>query len=183
MKVKQHGFTIVELLIVIVVVGILAAISIVAYTGIQQAARDSARTTAVRQIQRALEAYRAEHGVYPPRVGIGTNAPAGFVGVWGSGYHYSIDTRDNWLQTLVSSGVVGSVPKDPINDISHHFAYYSASSIGACQEPLYVLTVVGYERSSNIPADSKALNCSIAGTTAHWTVSSSRAVFSNTSSP
>ena len=33
-QVKQRGFTIVELLIVIVVIGILAAITIVAYNGI-----------------------------------------------------------------------------------------------------------------------------------------------------
>ena len=39
---KAHGFTIVELLIVIVVIAILAAISIVAYTGIQDRAMESA---------------------------------------------------------------------------------------------------------------------------------------------
>lgn len=33
---KQYGFTIVELLIVVVVIAILAAITIVAYTGIQE---------------------------------------------------------------------------------------------------------------------------------------------------
>jgi prepilin-type N-terminal cleavage/methylation domain-containing protein len=39
---KHYGFTIVELLIVIVVIAILAAISIVAYTGIQNRANDAA---------------------------------------------------------------------------------------------------------------------------------------------
>lgn len=39
---KQSGFTIVELLIVIVVIAILAAITIVAYNGIQQRAKESA---------------------------------------------------------------------------------------------------------------------------------------------
>lgn len=44
-KNKQNsGFTIVELLIVIVVIGILAAITIVAYNGVQQRARDMTRT-------------------------------------------------------------------------------------------------------------------------------------------
>lgn len=170
-----------ELLIVIVVIGILATISIVAYTGIQQTARDSSRTTAVRQIQRALEAYRAEHGSYPPTVSTGTNIPAGFIGAWSSSYHYSVDTRSNWLQTLVDAKTVSSVPKDPINNNDHYFAYYASNSIGACQEPMYMLAAIGYESQSNIPNDSKALNCSISGMTAHWTVTPSRAVFSNIS--
>lgn len=42
---KQRGFTIVELLVVIVVIGILATITIVAYTGIQAKARDAALTS------------------------------------------------------------------------------------------------------------------------------------------
>ncbi|MEO8863266.1 MAG: prepilin-type N-terminal cleavage/methylation domain-containing protein, partial [Candidatus Saccharimonadales bacterium] len=45
LKVKQQGFTIVELLIVIVVIGILAALVITTFTGIQQKGRDTERTT------------------------------------------------------------------------------------------------------------------------------------------
>ena len=62
---KQKGFTIVELLIVIVVIGILAAITIVAYNGIQQRARDATRTSDIAAIQKALEMYRADNGAYP----------------------------------------------------------------------------------------------------------------------
>jgi prepilin-type N-terminal cleavage/methylation domain-containing protein len=45
-KVKNHGFTIVELLIVVVVLGILTAITLTAYNGIQARARDQAYLTA-----------------------------------------------------------------------------------------------------------------------------------------
>ena len=48
---KQRGFTIVELLIVIVVIGVLAAITIVAYNGIQSRARDSARVSDINAIR------------------------------------------------------------------------------------------------------------------------------------
>lgn len=43
---RQKGFTIVELLIVIVVIALLATISIVAYNGVQGRARDSKRQAA-----------------------------------------------------------------------------------------------------------------------------------------
>ena len=55
-KAKRNlGFTIVELLIVIVVIAILAAISIVAYTGIQARARDTTRKNDLAAIAKALE--------------------------------------------------------------------------------------------------------------------------------
>lgn len=62
---NKKGFTIVELLIVIVVIGILAAITIVAYNGIQLRARDADRVSDISQIQKKLEIYKAINGVYP----------------------------------------------------------------------------------------------------------------------
>lgn len=62
---KQTGFTIVELLIVIVVIGILAAITIVAYNGIQGRAKDSQTDSALSQVKKVLEIYRADNGFYP----------------------------------------------------------------------------------------------------------------------
>lgn len=59
------GFTLVELLIAIVVIAILAAISVVAFNGIQERARDSQRKHEVQTIARALEMYYSEHGTYP----------------------------------------------------------------------------------------------------------------------
>jgi len=55
---KNHGFTIVELLIVVVVIAILAAITIVAYNGIQQRARTSAAQSELSSAIKKLEAYR-----------------------------------------------------------------------------------------------------------------------------
>lgn len=52
---RQKGFTIVELLIVIVVIAVLATISVVAYSGIQQRARDSQRKSDLAAIAKALE--------------------------------------------------------------------------------------------------------------------------------
>src|SRR5690606_16673754 len=62
---SKAGFTIVELLIVIVVIAILAAISIVAYSGIQTRARDSQRRSDLAQVRKAIEAQYVDTGEYP----------------------------------------------------------------------------------------------------------------------
>jgi len=64
-NIPSPGFTIVELLIVIVVIAILAAISLVAYRGIQERARASQVTAALTQAKTKLELYKADAGAYP----------------------------------------------------------------------------------------------------------------------
>lgn len=65
LKKNNRGFTIVELLIVIVVIGILAALVIVTYNGIQQKARDTERKTDIKALQGHMEAYWADQAKYP----------------------------------------------------------------------------------------------------------------------
>jgi len=59
------GFTIVELLIVIVVIGILAAVTIVAYNGVQIRAQNTKTTQAAAEWTKILSAYAAAYGQYP----------------------------------------------------------------------------------------------------------------------
>ncbi len=61
----REGFTIVELLIVIVVIGILAAITIVAYNGIQTRAENIRTTNAVGEYVKGILAYSSINGTYP----------------------------------------------------------------------------------------------------------------------
>ena len=61
----NRGFTIVELLIVIVVIGILALLVITTYSGIQAKARNSKRQTDIQSLQTQLEAFFSENGYYP----------------------------------------------------------------------------------------------------------------------
>ncbi|HSX46860.1 MAG TPA: type II secretion system protein, partial [Patescibacteria group bacterium] len=65
LKNKQHGFTIVELLIVIVVIGILATLVITTFTGVQKKARDTKRETDIKALHGQVEAYFAQAGKYP----------------------------------------------------------------------------------------------------------------------
>lgn len=68
-KNKQRGFTIVELLIVIVVIGILAAISIVAYKGIQGRAADVGIKSDLSTVQKKMELAKVDLGHYPTATG------------------------------------------------------------------------------------------------------------------
>lgn len=63
---RSEGFTIVELLIVIVIIGVLAAIVIVAYTGITARANTAAAKANAQAIQQLAEVYNADNnGAYP----------------------------------------------------------------------------------------------------------------------
>lgn len=65
LKQKQSGFTIVELLIVIVIIGILAGLVITTFVGIQQRARNSERQTDINSVSSQLEGYFAKNSGYP----------------------------------------------------------------------------------------------------------------------
>lgn len=71
---RKDGFTIVELLIVIVVIGILAGLVITTYNGIQQKARNTERQTDLKAVQGQLEAYYAQNGRYPSTADLGSNS-------------------------------------------------------------------------------------------------------------
>ena len=65
-KRNSTGFTIVELLIVIVVIGILATITIVAYGNIQSKAKFNKINAELITMRKLINMYKAENGTYPP---------------------------------------------------------------------------------------------------------------------
>lgn len=154
-KHKQAGFTIVELLIVIVVIGILGAITVVAYGGIQARARDVIRTNDVAKIRQALEAYKTVNSKYPPTNPTSSAAtPTGTLPS-ASGYGYSVATDDSWLKGLVDGGFMFSPPRDPINDNNHYYRYIYAPAGGYGCDPafggFYMIEAIGYENVANVP--------------------------------
>lgn len=93
---KPQGFTIVELLIVIVVIAILAAISVVAYTGIQNRANDTAIQADVTNLAKKIRLYEAEQGELP-KGGTATGQVNQFPGIEFSPSKTAYDTSGNNL--------------------------------------------------------------------------------------
>jgi prepilin-type N-terminal cleavage/methylation domain-containing protein len=74
----QHGFTLVELLIVVIILAILAAIVIPQFAASTTDAEDAAVQTNLQNLRSAIEFYRQEHGHWPSAVdSTGATCPAG----------------------------------------------------------------------------------------------------------
>lgn len=73
--VQSAGFTIVELLIVIVVIGILAAITIVAFNGVQNRATAATLQSDLTNASHMLKLYQADYGSFPTGIDSTTYCP------------------------------------------------------------------------------------------------------------
>lgn len=134
---KQRGFTIVELLIVIVVIGILAAITIVAYNGIQTRAKDTQIKDTAAKVAKAIQIWAVNHDQLPAGSGYGTTTPVsngvctssstgGFVGK--AAY---VCTLDDMLQAdnLIPSTLISSIPPHKTyNSWRHTMMFYQCGT-------------------------------------------------------
>lgn len=75
---SSKGFTLIELMIVIAIIGVLTSIGIVSFSGARAKANDTKRRAELKQIQTALEAYYNDNGKYPTTEWV--NSQAG--GAW-----------------------------------------------------------------------------------------------------
>ncbi len=109
MKISKSGFTIVELLIVIVVIAILAAISIVAYNGVQQRARDSKRTSDIGAIVKGASLWGTDGG--KTFADMNASGAGSAIGWFDARYSNSKSVKE----VLVDSGYLANSVQDPIN--------------------------------------------------------------------
>jgi len=77
MVTRIRGFTIVELLVVIVVITILASITMISYTGMQQKAKTNSGATLAQDVASKLQVFRTTNGVWPTYCQFTTNTTDG----------------------------------------------------------------------------------------------------------
>jgi general secretion pathway protein G len=108
----QGGFTLIEMVIVIVVIGILMGIAFQGISSVQQNARDTRRLADLRKVQTHLELYFGKCGHYPSTQNCGDLS-----GGTGSLAWATLTTK---LAEVVNES---EVPKDPIPAQSYQYRF------------------------------------------------------------
>lgn len=111
---KKYGFTLVEIIIIITVIGILSTIGVVTYNGAQAKSRDSQREARATLIANSLEKYYEDNGEYPSCSAFADN-PSGFL----------TDLKPEVFQTptSTSNSIKCSNPSEEISTSLDFFTY------------------------------------------------------------
>ena len=99
----QRGFTIVELLIVVVVIAILVGISYTAYTGIIDHTYDTRKAADIRNFEIELSQYKEQHGCLPGECTADLRQPSGRLA---DGLQINLTTKHD---TIISSAASGDL--------------------------------------------------------------------------
>lgn len=81
---REQGFTLVEILVVMVIIGILASLIAGNFVGTRLKARDSKRKNDINQVKSSLEAFYNDHHAYPPADANGNITYNNVVVTWGT---------------------------------------------------------------------------------------------------
>jgi general secretion pathway protein G len=112
---RRHGFTLVEMLLVITIIGILAALVIPKMMGRSEQARQAAVRADIAAVKTALDAFEVDSGFYPKNINDLLQAPRDAKNwrgpyldkipqdPWGNAYTYAYPGRHNANSFDISS--------------------------------------------------------------------------------
>ena len=136
----EGGFTLIEIMVVIAILAILAAIVMPKLVGHTDDARITAATVQIKNIEQALGLYKLDNGVYP--------------------------TTEQGLEALVTAPTVGVIPRNwkeggympriPVDPWGNPFVYLSPGQGGGTGYDLYSYGSDGEEGGSGPTADIRA---------------------------
>lgn len=111
---KNSGFTLIEVLVVVVILGILAAVIVPRIMGRPEEARRTKAAVDIRSIETALSLYKIDNGIYPStEQGLAALVEKPAVG----------EIPGNWRE----GGYLDKIPKDPWGN---EYAYLSPGAHG-----------------------------------------------------
>jgi len=115
---RSKGFTLVELLVAISIIGLMSSITLVSLNSARAQSRDAKRITEIDQLQTALELYFDQNGTYPPINNASTSKQPNGCGQSGS-----------WcdLETELSS-FMNPIPRDPLGLQNDYRIFYDSDS-------------------------------------------------------
>jgi prepilin-type N-terminal cleavage/methylation domain-containing protein len=170
--IRKKGFTLVELLVVISIIGLLASVVLATISTARRHVRDNSRLSDMKSIELALELYWQANNVYP-----GTTAQYG-ENTAGSpscgGWDVSFDDKDGdgilFIDPLVEGGFISKVPVDPqntgacgVNGQAPSYAYYlynaGTSGCDPAKGRFFVLGIRDTEGSPRPHPDSPGWSC------------------------
>ncbi|MBI2444009.1 MAG: type II secretion system protein GspG [Candidatus Magasanikbacteria bacterium] len=99
---KTKGFTLIELIVVVAIIGLLSTLAVVALGSARVKARDAKRLSDLKQMQTALELYYTDKNAYPA----GTNVTLG-------AGDYACLNGSGFQATGCANPYMGQVPADP----------------------------------------------------------------------
>lgn len=106
MKQKSSGFTLVELLVVVAILGLLLALVTISFREMQNRSLDSRRMADLESLQKALALYQVQHAQYPVET---------------SGI--DLTGTDVLNTTLLNENFLSGQVKDPINGVKNGLSY------------------------------------------------------------
>ena len=118
----KKGFTLVELIVVIAIIGLLSSVVLASLTSARESGRDAKRKLDLKQLENALELYYDQFGSYTQPESwcndYSTGANGGCSNPTGTDWDADSDLRD-----LVTNGFITSLPVDPLNDAIYRYTY------------------------------------------------------------
>ncbi len=133
---SKRGFTLVEILIVVIILGILAAIVIPQFTNASQDARRSSLTSQVQTLRSQIELYRLQHGDQLPDLITDWDDMLTVTAFGGQNFGpYLQDTPSNPLNnlsTVVDAGApaAGALPANPAAAVGFVYDYNAGAGTG-----------------------------------------------------
>jgi general secretion pathway protein G len=148
------GFTLVELLVVISIIGVLASIGLVAFNSAQARSRDAQRKSDLKQISSALELFYSDYGKYPSGSGDGKIQACAYNPATGTG------TDCTWGTSEFTDGQTTYFRVLPEDKLSGRFYFYRTVAVGSVANSGFQI----YARLENLEDSSIVVTTADCGT-------------------